>query len=276
MKIIGINVNTNKDAGGEILERIVENIKKNYYDVNVKIYKDSIGLDSEDTRKLDAAIVLGGDGTILKASKFLAKYNVPILGINVGHLGFLTEVDSSNFFYAIKSILNNDYYIEERKMLQCKVELKNEIKVFHGLNDIVVAKGVIGRVVKCKIYIDNNYYTTFVSDGVIISTPTGSTAYSLSAGGPIIYPTLDVISLTPICSHSLGVRSIVLNGDCSIKVIMERKRGDVHLAVDGQEIINLDDTKYVDICSSPYKCKLIKLKEEHNDYFNILRKKLHL
>lgn len=276
MKIIGINVNTNKDTGGRIMESIIQKVKENYKDVDIRIYKDSIGLEKEDTANLEAVIVLGGDGTILKASKFLSKYDVPILGINIGHLGFLTEVESSNFHLAIESILEGNYKIEERKMVQCTVDYEDGSKVFHGLNDIVVAKDVIGRAVKYKIYIDDNYYTTFVSDGLILSTPTGSTAYSLSAGGPIIYPTLNVVCLTPICSHSLGMRSIVLNGDSNIRVTMERKFANVHLAIDGQETINLHGINYVDITSSPYKCKLIKLNGEHSDYFSILRKKLHL
>lgn len=276
MKTIGINVNTNKDTGGRILESIIQRVKENYKDVDIRVYKDSKGLDKEDTANLEAIIVLGGDGTILKASRFLAKYDVPILGINIGHLGFLTEVESSNFHFAIEMILSGNYQIEERKMIQCKIDYEDCSKVFYALNDIVVAKDVIGRAVKYKIDIDDNYYTTFISDGLIVSTPTGSTAYSLSAGGPIIYPTLDVICLTPICSHSLVMRSIVLSGDSNIRVTMERKFTNVHLAIDGQEVINLHNINHVDIYSSPYKCKLIKLKGEHSDYFSILRKKLHL
>ncbi|PRR78806.1 putative inorganic polyphosphate/ATP-NAD kinase [Clostridium liquoris] len=276
MKTIGINVNTNKDTGGRILKSIIQKIKEYSADVNIKVFKDSMGLENKDTSNLEAVIVLGGDGTILKASKFLAKYDVPVLGINVGHLGFLAEVESCNFDLAVKSILNNDYHIEERKMIQCKVDYEQESKIFHGLNEIVVAKDAIGRVAKYKIDIDSNYYTTFVSDGLIVSTPTGSTAYSLSAGGPIIYPTLDVVCLTPICSHSLGMRSIVLSGSSNIRVTMERKFTNVHLAIDGQEVINLQGINHVDISSSPYKCKLIKLNNDHNDYFNILRKKLYL
>ncbi|WP_125152267.1 NAD(+)/NADH kinase [Clostridium rectalis] len=274
MKKIGINVNSNKDFDGRILESLVLKIREVCKNIETISYKDSVGFENETTKDLDMVIVLGGDGTILKSSKYLAKYNVPILGINIGHLGFLAEVESSELDFAIRSILNNNYTIEERSMIQCYINFTDKVNTYHALNDIVISKGVIGRVVKYNVHIDGNYYTTFVSDGVIVSTPTGSTAYSLSAGGPIIYPTLKVMCLTPICSHSLGMRSIVLNEHSNIKVTFEKKFGDVHLSIDGQETIDLSGVDNIDIKASPYKCRLIKL--NYQDYFSILRKKLYL
>lgn len=274
MKNIGINVNTSKDDQGEILNKLIEILKSNDESLNIKIFKDSIGLEAESTSELEVVIVLGGDGTILKASKFLAKHNVPILGINIGHLGFLAEAESTYLKEAVESLLKCGFDIEERKMIQCRVAGSNI--PFIALNDIVIAKDVAGRIVKYKIDVNGHYYTTFVSDGVIVSTPTGSTAYSLSAGGPIIYPTMDVICITPICSHSLGIRSIVLEGDCKVEIEMEKKFGSVHLSIDGQEIINLDDIHNIVIEPSPYKCKIIKLNCLQNDYFSLLRKKLRL
>ncbi|GAA0723712.1 NAD(+)/NADH kinase [Clostridium malenominatum] len=274
MKNIGINVNTSKDGQGEILNNLIEILKSNNESLNIKIFKDSIGLEDESTSELEVVIVLGGDGTILKASKFLAKHNVPILGINIGNLGFLAEAESTYLKEAVESLLKGHFDIEERKMIQCRIP--NREVPFIALNDIVIAKDVVGRIVKYKIGVNEHYYTTFVSDGVIISTPTGSTAYSLSAGGPIIYPTMDVICITPICSHSLGIRSIVLEGDSKVDIEMEKKFGSVHLAIDGQEIINLDGIHSIVIEPSPYKCKIIKLSYLQNDYFSLLRKKLKL
>ncbi|SNV79564.1 NAD(+)/NADH kinase [Clostridium cochlearium] len=274
MRYIGINVNTNKDVKGELLNKIVNKIKNSYKDVEIRVYKDSIGLENEETKDLEVAIVLGGDGTILKAAKHLVKYNVPILGVNIGNLGFLTEIESSNFIFAIESYFENKYYIEERNMVQCTIEYKGDRKDFYGLNDVVVTKGTIGKTGKYDLYIDGNFYTKLNSDGVIVSTPTGSTAYSLSAGGPIIYPTMDALCLTPVCGHSLRIRSIVLNHKSIIKIIPQSEN--VNLTVDGEEINSLQNTKEFLITSSPYKCKLIKLKGEHRDYYSILRNKLYL
>ncbi|MBV1816984.1 NAD(+)/NADH kinase [Clostridium cochlearium] len=274
MRYIGINVNTNKDVKGELLNKIVNKIKNSYKDVEIRVYKDSIGLENEETKDLEVAIVLGGDGTILKAAKHLVKYNVPILGVNIGNLGFLTEIESSNFIFAIESYFENKYYIEERNMVQCTIEYKGDRKDFYGLNDVVVTKGTIGKTGKYDLYIDGNFYTKLNSDGVIVSTPTGSTAYSLSAGGPIIYPTMDALCLTPVCGHSLRIRSIVLNHKSIIKIIPQSEN--VNLTVDGEEINFLQNTKEFLITSSPYKCKLIKLKGEHRDYYSILRNKLYL
>lgn len=274
MRYIGINVNTNKDIKGELLNKIVNKIKNGYKDVEIRVYKDSIGLENEETKDLEVAIVLGGDGTILKAAKHLVKYNVPILGVNIGNLGFLTEIESSNFIFAIESYFENKYYIEERNMVQCTIEYKGDRKDFYGLNDVVVTKGTIGKTGKYDLYIDGNFYTKLNSDGVIVSTPTGSTAYSLSAGGPIIYPTMDALCLTPVCGHSLRTRSIVLNHKSIIKIIPQSEN--VNLTVDGEEINFLQNTKEFLITSSPYKCKLIKLKGEHRDYYSILRNKLYL
>lgn len=274
MRYVGINVNTNKDIEGTLLNKIVKEIKNNYKDVEVRIYKDSVGLENKETEKLEVVIVLGGDGTILKAFKSLAKYNVPILGINIGNLGFLTETESSNFNFAIKNYFKGRYYIEERNMVQCTIKYKDYEKTFHGLNDVVVTKGVIGKTAKYNIDIDGNFYTKLNSDGVIVSTPTGSTAYSLSAGGPIIYPTLDALCLTPICGHSLRTRSIVLNHKSVIKINAQSEN--VNLTVDGEKINFLENVKEFLITSSPYKCKLIKLQGEHRDYYSILRNKLYL
>ncbi|BDR72746.1 NAD kinase [Clostridium tetani] len=274
MRYVGINVNTSKDMEDRLLKKIVEAIEDNCKDVEVKIYKDSIGLEKKETENLEVVIVLGGDGTILKASKYLAKYNVPILGINIGNLGFLTETESSNFIFSIRNYFKGKYYIEERNMVQCTTEYKGIKKEFHGLNDIVVTKGDVGKTAKYDLYIDGNFYTKLSSDGVIVSTSTGSTAYSLSAGGPIIYPTLDVLCLTPICGHSLRTRSIVLNHKSIIKIISQSENA--ILTVDGEEINFLENVKEFLITSSPYKCKLIKLEGEHRDYYSILRNKLYL
>ncbi|NMM61367.1 NAD(+)/NADH kinase [Clostridium sp. P21] len=272
MKNIGINVNTTKDDKREVLDFIIKTIYNECKDINVSVYNDCIGLNTEKSHELDMIIVLGGDGTILNTARQVAKYNVPIFGINIGHLGFLAQVESSDIESAIKSILEGEYTIEERLMLKCSYRQDGMIKTSIGLNDVVLSKGVIARIVKYKIHIDGRYYNTFAADGIIMSTPTGSTAYSLSAGGPIIYPTLNNFILTPMYSQTLGTRTIVLDGKSNISINFSKNDEDIFLSIDGQEFIKLDKTETIDICAAENKCKLVKLNS--NDYFDTLRKKV--
>lgn len=272
MKKIGININTSKDIEGKILDFIRQSVYNENENTEIVVYKDSYGLDSIRYGELDAVIVLGGDGTILGTARTLAKYEIPIMGVNIGHLGFLTEVESSDFSHAIKSIFKGNYYIENRMMLQCNFEVCGKEKMYNSLNDVVISKGTLARILRYEIKIDGKLYTSFDADGVIISTPTGSTAYSLSAGGPIIYPTLNLIEITPICPHSLGIRTIVLDCNSKVEIIIKEKYGSIFFTVDGQESIELGDCNNVYICMSPFKCKLIKLNDYN--YFELLRKKI--
>lgn len=272
MKNIGININTNKDTNREILDFIQKSIYNENKNTKIKLYKDSNGLDSPETSELDTIIVLGGDGTILSTARTLARYEVPILGINTGHLGFLTEVDNTGIVSAVKDLFKGNFYIEDRMMLRCSFKILTDKKMYNSLNDIVISKGTLARILKYDIYIDNNFYTSFTGDGVIISTPTGSTAYSLSAGGPIIYPTLDLISVTPICPHSLGIRTIILDSNSKVSIFIRKSYESVFLTVDGQESVELSNTNEIAIDVSPYKCKLIKL--NGYNYYDLLRKKI--
>ena len=271
MKNIGININTSKDLDGKILDAIRKDIYNTIKDAKLSFFKDSIGLNQTDLN-LDLVISLGGDGTMLRVARELAPKGIPILGVNIGNLGFLTEVESTEFHSAMKSLYEGDYFIENRMMLSCDIVNNCETKTFLALNDIVLAKGTLSRIVKYDIIIDKKFYTTFVSDGVIISTPTGSTAYSLSAGGPLIYPTLNLISITPICPHSLGVRTTVIDSNSKILINRKTQREKVFLTVDGQEAFELNEMDEVKITMSNFKCKLIKLNTY--DYFSILRKKI--
>jgi len=271
MKNIGININTSKDLDGKILNAIIEEIYNTIKDAKLSFFKDSIGL-NKTNMKLDLVISLGGDGTMLRVARELATKGTPILGVNIGNLGFLTEVESTEFHSAIKAIHEGEYFIENRMMLNCDIVTNCEKKTFLALNDIVLSKGILSRIVKYDIIIDKKFYTTFVSDGVIISTPTGSTAYSLSAGGPLIYPTLNLISITPICPHSLGVRTTVIDSNSRILINRKSQREKVFLTVDGQEAFELNEMDEVEITMSDLKCKLVKL--NNYDYFTILRKKI--
>jgi NAD+ kinase len=272
MKNIGINVNSTKDKDETILKSIMETISQSFPKSNIHIFKDSIGLEHDKSKVLDILITLGGDGTILRSARAVSKYGVPILGVNIGNLGFLAGVECKQFSTAMDRLKDGSYKIEERSMLQCVVGDPEKNMLFNSLNDIVISKGTLSRIVSYDVNVDENFYSRFTADGIIISTPTGSTAYSLSAGGPIIYPNLKLMEITPICPHTPGMRSLVLDAECKVDVIIERGNESVFLTVDGQESLELNDISKVSISNSNYKCRVVRI-EDYN-YFDVLRKKI--
>ena len=180
-----------------------------------------------------AAIVLGGDGAFLKAARTVAPLGVPLLGVNLGRLGFLAAVEPGGVFAALDRVLAGDYTIENRLMLKATITRSGEkVASFFGLNDAVVARGAFPRVIELETYVGDAHVGTFLADGMIVSTPTGSTAYSLSAGGPIVSPGVEALVVTPICPHTVGVRSLVTRPDDIIAIKIERT--DALLTVDGQ------------------------------------------
>jgi len=272
MNNIGICINTSKDADGSILESVLGNIYEEDRDIKVKIFGNSESLENEDTAQLDALIVLGGDGTMLGAARKIARYNVPILGINIGHLGFLTECDSSEAAVSIRKLLRQEFQIEERTMLSCSFESQGETKNYNALNEVVLSKGTLVKIIKYDVFVDNEFYGTFVSDGVLVSTATGSTAYNLSCGGPFVHPTLDSLILSPICPHSMNMRSMLLGNEVRIDVDLNKNSENVFMTLDGQEWMELDMVKKVSIMASPDNCKLIRL--DGSNYFEVLRRKI--
>lgn len=272
MKNIGININTNKDINGEILKSVSDIIYNEFKGCNLETFKDNSRITEDRISNLDMLIVLGGDGTILSTARRLKENQIPIFGVNIGNLGFLTAVDNSNFKEAASKLALGKYKVEDRTMLQCTIVRDGDETIYNSLNDIVISKGTLSRIIQYGIEIDGKFYTEFMADGVIVSTPTGSTAYSLSAGGPIIYPELDVISITPICPHSLGIRTTVLDSKNVISIRINDQQGKVILTVDGQEATEVNSNDNISISTSPWKCKLIRL-EDYN-YFDVLREKI--
>lgn len=272
MKNIGINVNMTKDPDKKMLDVVIETIRKENKEVNVMVYEDGKGLNETEGSKLDVIIVLGGDGTILNTSRYIYKNSIPILGINMGHLGFLAQVDNTNIEGAIRNLFKGEYSIEERTMIECSYHEGGETRTYCGLNDVVIYKALSSRIQKYQVFINDKFYNTVDADGIIICTSTGSTAYNLSAGGPIIHPELDTLALTPMYSQSLASRTIVLDGKSKIAVKVRRDNESVFISADGQEWIETDSTKTINIYRSKHKCKLIKFVE--NDYFTTLRKKI--
>jgi NAD+ kinase len=222
---------------------------------------------------VDMIIVLGGDGTMLNVARLVCERGVPILGVNLGGLGFITEVQKEEVCNAMDKTLSGEYSIEDRLMLTAHIHRHGEkITEYTVLNDVVINKGALARIIDLETYINKAYVTIFKADGLIVSTPTGSTAYSLSAGGPVLYPTLDCIVLTPICPHTLTNRPTVLPDDVLIEIILKSVSEDVFLTLDGQVGFSLRKDDVVEIKRSPFKTRLIIPFER--DYFQILRTKL--
>lgn len=272
MKKIGININSTKDRNGLIFKSVYEIVSKHFPESEIYGYKDSVNLDNELSKELDVVIALGGDGTILRAARALEKYETPILAVNIGHLGFLASVEVTELEAAIENLRLGKYTLEDRMMLKCNLPNRNKEDYYIALNDIAISKGTLSRVVNYDIYIDDNFYINYKADGLIISTPTGSTAYSLSAGGPVIYPTLDIISLTPICPISFGIKTIILDSKNKINIKVKTNHEKVYLTSDGQMVLELNHNEEVFVEVLSRKCKLVKF-EDYN-YFKILRNKI--
>jgi NAD+ kinase len=221
----------------------------------------------------EAAIVLGGDGTFLSVARALQDRITPIIGVNLGGLGFLTEISLEMCFQDLEEILAGNYVVEKRMRLQVSIKRgQREILRQTVLNDVVINKGALARIVDLKATIDGRYLTNYRADGLIVATPTGSTAYNLSAGGPIIYPTAQAIVVTPICSFTLTNRPIILPADVQVEVELGDRVQDVSLTCDGQVGCELAAADRVQMVSSPTPLNLIK--PESTDYFEVLRTKL--
>jgi NAD+ kinase len=222
---------------------------------------------------VDLVVVLGGDGTMISAARHVAGRNVPIMGVNLGGLGFITQTNQSGIFTALDKALHGDCPVEERIMLDALLfRDSQEVSRFTGLNDVVINKGALARMIEIEAVVEGSYLTTYRSDGLIIATPTGSTAYSLAAGGPILYPTLGCIVVTPICPHVLTNRPLVLPDGKSIRVTLKNDSEKVYLTVDGQEGRPLKQDDMVEIRKSTHITRI--LDTGFCDHFELLRTKL--
>jgi NAD+ kinase len=218
-------------------------------------------------------IVLGGDGTLLAAARVFAKTTTPILSVNLGSLGFLTEVPLSELYSTLQAWCDNCAGVELRSMMHAELRRNGTVfREWHALNDVVVAKGAIARMADFRVEIDQQFVASFRADGVIVSTPTGSTAYNLAAAGPIVMPSVNAVVVTPICPHLLTIRPIVVPGDSCISVDVEGIPNQIYLTVDGQEAVELRLDDQIICRRSEYCVRLLRLNP--NGLFNVLREKL--
>jgi len=219
--------------------------------------------------KVDLLVVLGGDGTLLSIAHLAAQKKIPVLGVNLGSLGFLTEVPLDEMFITLDSFLEgNEEIISPRRLL--KTRFKG--KIYYCLNDVVINKGALARMIQFTIWIDDKEVATLRADGLIMSTPTGSTAYSLAAGGPIIKPYIPAIILAPICPHTLSFRPMVISSNSKIKVKLVTAGEEVYLTLDGQRGDLLVKNDIMEIEQAPFELQLIS--SPKRNYFDLLKKKL--
>ncbi|GMA60634.1 NAD(+)/NADH kinase [Alicyclobacillus fastidiosus] len=225
-------------------------------------------------RFVELAMVLGGDGTLLGVARQLAPHNIPLLGINIGHLGFLTESEPSQLRPAVSRIIQNEYNLEHRMMLEAEVYRNGELlSKFTALNEVGTGKGAFARMVTVDVHVDGVYVDTYRGDGVIISTPTGSTAYSLSCGGPIVSPNLQVMVMTPVCPHTLFSRPCVIDAQQVVKLTVRASHSDLGMTVDGQQGVHVLSGDEIFVKKAPFDTTLVRWPDR--EFFGVLRSKLH-
>jgi NAD+ kinase len=285
MKRIGIIAKQNKPEAVPIVRNLVEWLRPKKIEVYIeegmgKLFRppltgphlNSVGREDIPAH-VEMIIVLGGDGTLLSVARLVGDHEVPILGVNLGGLGFLTEITLEELYRVLERVVQGDFVTDERVVLNAAVIRRGERMVeFTVLNDAVINKGALARIVDLETTINGEYLTTFKSDGLIISTPTGSTAYNLSAGGPIVYPSLHCIIITPICPHTLTNRPIMIPDDVEIRAMLKTKQQEVILTLDGQQGFTLEFEDVVEVRKAEGRILLIKSPYRH--YFEVLREKL--
>lgn len=273
MKNIIIAINPLKDEENKILDLVLTKVEKVFTKAKI-IILDSYKISEHDFKdEIDIIMVLGGDGTILGvARELVGRSNAPIIGINIGNLGFLSSVEISGLDMALEKLKNGQYKVQKRMMLKCNLAIKEIENSRNALNDIVVARGTLSRMVKFQVFIDGKRYYTFKGDGLIIATPTGSTAYSFSAGGPFVYPDVDVITVTPICPHTKGMQTIVLNSDSEIEIMAENGEEEIYITFDGQKAIKSNKEALIKIKKAKEYAKIVLF--DDYDYFKVLRTKI--
>ncbi len=222
---------------------------------------------------VDLLVVLGGDGTMIRAARLVGEHDVPVLGINYGSLGYLAEFRTNELFPALESILAGDYHLDERVMLDAEV-LRDGTRRLHGrvLNDVVINKSALARIIEIEARLNGQFVNAFRADGLIVSTPTGSTAYNLSAGGPVIYPSMEAIVITPICPFTLSNRPLVVPDSALIELCVKTPEEEVAITLDGQIGFPLEAGDRVLIKKSRARFKIVQ--PTNRNYFEVLRDKL--
>lgn len=275
--------NPQKDADFELTNEIVRYMTLHQKDCVCVDREEKLNTGTESElaaligAEAECIIVLGGDGTIIQAADKVCGLKIPILGINLGTLGFLAEIEKQQIWMALDCLFADNYAIDERLMLHGRlVDREKETSLGVALNDIVISRSNFSRIINISIYVNGELADSYRGDGVIVSTPTGSTGYNLSSGGPVVKPDTDILVITPICPHTLGARSIVISSNDTVTIqINENKRSNEEGAVavlDGKPTGELKAGDSIHITKSPEKTKMVKI--NHVEFFEVLRKKI--
>jgi NAD+ kinase len=220
---------------------------------------------------LDLVVTLGGDGSILRAARMASRYGVPVLGVNMGRLGFLAELEPNKWASALARILDGDYWLERRMMLYAEYHRQDEYRGYEALNDVVISRGSLARIVRLETHIDGSYLTTYAADGLIVATATGSTAYSFAAGGPVLPPQLKNILLLPIAPHLSMDRAIVLSQGAVVKILVHTDHQAI-LTVDGQFEYELRDDDLVTVQASRHSGLFVRLQDQQYFYRTLMER----
>ena len=279
MKRIGIIAKPHRPEARGILQELVPWIAERGIEPVLDVDTANLAGMSGGHRKadipglVDLLLVLGGDGTLLSVARLVGERDVPVLGVNLGGLGFLTEVTLDEVYGALEAVFQGTYEVSRRMLLSATVHRQGErIAEYVAMNDAVINKGALARMIELETYIDGEHVTTFRADGLILSTPTGSTAYCLAAGGPIVYPTLRALVLAPICPHTLNFRPIVIPDGSKVEMVQGSANENAYLTMDGQVGFALRHRDVVQVVRSDHTINL--LKASGKNYFQILRAKL--
>jgi NAD+ kinase len=277
LKKIGLVVKSDTKANKKAVElerwlrsRKIEIVREKTAESGQKNAADSLSPAPSD---LDCIFVLGGDGTFLSAVRWIGDQDIPILGIKFGEVGFLAEIAEEDLYKAAEKVLKGDFILRPRMRLSVRVGRRNETLAQETvLNDVVINRGALARLAHIETYINDLYLTTYSADGLIVATPTGSTAYSLAAGGPVIHPAVPGIILTPICPFTLTNRPLIVPESANIKIRLAKGASDIVLTFDGQKGLEINDQDEIVIQKGPHPIHLITLPERQ--YFDILKNKL--
>jgi len=279
IKKIGVIYNATRKENLEIVERL----EKFLHSKSISTWRGKAGSEHTDWKflkePLDLAVVIGGDGTLLSTSRALAPKGIPLFGINAGHLGFLTEGREANAEELVNKILNNEYRVEERAMLCAYIlysdKHKNEQGPMFALNDIVISRGTSYKMMNMTLNVDDRPVADYAADGLIISTPTGSTAYALSAGGAVMDPEIRAFEIVPICAHSLTNRPHVVADSRILTITSNKPHEGTILQFDGQETHEIKDGVKIRITKAAHNVKLLRLLGEESDFYWTIRQKFH-
>jgi NAD+ kinase len=280
IRSLGIVVKKHPTRAARILRALQRRLERSGIEYRLDLQTAAIirggpeGLEREAlAERSDAIIVIGGDGTLLSVARSIGSNATPLLGVNLGSLGFLTELTLDDLHPAISAILDGKHAIQPRMRLRAEIIRNGRIRERHDLlNDIVVNKSALARILDINVTVNGQFMTTYKADGLIVSTPTGSTAYSLSAGGPIIDPSMEAVILCPICPHTLTNRPVVLPGGSRIDVGLVNNHGDVYVTIDGQVGAPFLQGDRILVRRSRHPLFMIQL--AGSDYFDVLRRKL--